>query len=157
MSYPLPPAPPGVDLDAWASAVERIRERCGWHIAPEVTETVTVDGSGGSVVVLPTLRLNDLVSITDDGTAVTDPEWSRSGVVRRYCWTYKLRGVVAEMTHGFEVWPYELEKLAAEMAATSTPVGVKSVTSGSHQVMFESGLSPAASEVLDRYTLHFVA
>lgn len=157
MSYPLPPTPPGVDDDAWASAVERIREHCGWHIAPEVTETVTIDGPGGSVVALPTLRLTDLVSITNDGATVVEPEWSRSGVVRTYRWTWKMRGVVAEMTHGFEQWPYELERVAAELAATtSAPAGVRQVSSGPHQVTFEPGLTLAQAEILGRYQLPFL-
>jgi hypothetical protein len=158
MPYPLPDAPAGVDEDAWAAIVADVRAFCGWHIAPEVTETITRDGTGSSVLVLPTLRLVDLVSITNEGTAVTDPEWSASGMVRAYCWTWKLRGIVAEFTHGYEEWPAELLAVMAEMAsATSALAGVKAVTSGAHQVTFETSLRPSQRDVLGRYQLPFLA
>ncbi|MFN2344756.1 MAG: hypothetical protein ABR616_03460 [Dermatophilaceae bacterium] len=158
MSYLLPEMPSGVsDAAAWQATVDEVRAFCGWHIAPEVTEIVTLDGPGAPVVVLPTLRLVDLVSITDDGSAVVDPEWSRSGMVRRYCWTHKFRGIVAEITHGYPSWPEELLGVMAEMAKSASTAGVKQVSSGSHQVTFESSMRPAQREVLGRYQLPFVA
>lgn len=157
MPYPLPDVPSGVDADAWYATVEEVRAQCGWHIAPVVTETLTLDGPSGPVLVLPTLRLVDLVSITNDGAAVTDPEWSRSGMVRAYCWTWKLRGIVAEITHGFEDWPPDLLAAMAVMAAgAGSFAGVKAVSSGSHQVTFDSAVASSQSEAVGRYTLPFV-
>jgi hypothetical protein len=160
--YEIPDTPAGVDEDAWAATVAEVRAFCGWHIAPEVTETLTRDGSGGPIIVLPTLRLVDLVSITNDGTALTDPEWSASGMVYAGCWarwTPKFRGVVAEITHGYEEWPAELLAVMTEMASTSAGAyaGVKSVASGAHQVTFETSMSSTQRDVLGRYQLPFVA
>jgi hypothetical protein len=157
--YEIPTAPAGVDEDAWAATVAEVRAFCGWHIAPEVTETRTFDGRGGSLLFLPTLQLVDLVSITNDGTAVTDPEWSETGKVRHYCWTLKFRGIVAEMTHGYEEWPAELLAVMAEMSSSvsSQYAGVKAVTSGAHQVTFETSMSSTQREVLGRYQLPFLA
>lgn len=157
MSHPYPTVPPSVDEESWYAAVAAVRSYCGWHIAPEVTETVTIDGSGSSLQILPTMRLVDLVSITNDGTAVDSPEWSHDGFVRRSCWTRKLRGVVAEMTHGYEVWPDELESVTVELVAGAARAGVKAVTSGSHQVSFETTLSSSQLGVLDRYRLPSVS
>jgi hypothetical protein len=129
--YEIPTFPAGVDEDAWAATVAEVRAFCGWHIAPEVTETLTLDGPGGYVLVLPTLHLVDLVSVTNDGTAITDPEW-----------------------------PAELLSVMTEMASTGTSEwsGVKAVTSGPHQVTFEtSSVSSASREVLGRYQLPFIA
>lgn len=159
MSYPLPAAPAGVDLEAWEAAVAEVRSYCGWHIAPVVTETLTRDGSGGPVLVLPTLRLVDLVSLTEDGTALADLEWSTSGMVYRggyRRWSPKFRAVVAEIEHGFEEWPADLLRVMADMATTAARGGVASVTSGSHQVSFSSDLGSVRGEVLDRYALPFV-
>ena len=156
MQNPYVSAPEGVDETAWAAAVAKIRGYCGWHIAPEVTETVTLDGSGGPVIVLPTLQLNDVESITDDGREVVDPEWSRSGIVRRYCWTRKLRGVVAEITHGYEEWPADLEAVTIEIASIVSPAGVSQVNSGTHQISFRESLPVQALETLERYKLPFV-
>jgi hypothetical protein len=114
--YEIPTFPAGVDEDAWAATVAEVRAFCGWHIAPEVTETLTLDGPGGYVLVLPTLHLVDLVSVTNDGTAVTDPA----------------------------------------STGTSEWSGVKAVTSGPHQVTFEtSSVSSTSREVLGRYQLPF--
>lgn len=154
MTVHVEPIPPeGVDRDAWSAAVASVRAYCGWHIAPEVTETLTVDGSGTSVQMLPTLRLVDLISITNAGAVVADPEWSTSGMVRG-CWTSRFRGVVAEMRHGYEEWPSDLVAVIAEMVASGGQARVSQVTSRSHQVSFE--LDDAAErqrQTLDRYRL----
>ena len=154
MTVHVEPIPPeGVDRDAWSAAVASVRAYCGWHIAPEVTETLTVDGSGTSVQMLPTLRLVDLISITNAGSVVADPEWSTSGMVRG-CWTSRFRGVVAEMRHGFEEWPSDLVAVIAEMVASGGQARVSQVTSRSHQVSFD--LDDAAErqrQTLDRYRI----
>lgn len=45
------------------AATERVRNYCGWHIAPVLTTTVEIDGA--SPLILPTLRLVEVVSIED--------------------------------------------------------------------------------------------
>jgi hypothetical protein len=78
-------------------------------------------------------------------------------MVRTYCWTRKYRGVVAEITHGYEEWPAELLSVMTEMASTSAGAyaGVKSVASGAHQVTFETSMSSTQRDVLGRYQLPF--
>lgn len=156
MAYPIPTTPAGVDEAAWLATVADVRAFCGWHIAPEVTETLTLDGPGAPILVLPTLRVVDLTSISDDGSVVTDPEWSATGMVRRYCWTHKFRGIEATLTHGFEEWPAELLAVMTELAGASASLaGVKTVAAGSHQVTFESSMRPSQRDVLGRYQLPF--
>lgn len=151
MAYPIPDAPAGVDPAEWASAIEAIRGYCGWHIAPEVPDTLTVDGPGGHLLVLPTQRIVEVTSITNDGTVVADPEWSASGLVRGG-WSSRFRGVVVEMTHGFETWPAELLAAAQDMVAVAGRGGVSSVASGPHQVSYE-GQAERHAAALDRYRL----
>lgn len=154
MAHPLPDAPAGVAAETWEATVAEVRAFCGWHIAPEVEETVTVDGPGSSLLVLPTLHLTDLTGVTNDGSTVTDPEWSRTGMVRHCYWTHKFRGVTATMTHGYEEWPADLLAVMADLAtSTAALAGVKAVTSGSHQVTFESSMRPSQRDVLGRYQL----
>lgn len=154
---PLVAAPAGVDADAWAAACAAVRAYCGWHIAPSVTEDVTVDGSGGNIQLLPTLHLTALTSITNDGTAVTDPEWSEAGMVRGN-WTQKLRGVTANMTHGFAVCPPELLPVLRAIVNGSSLGGASSVTSGTHQVQFEQALSNTQHRAtLDLYRMVTIA
>jgi hypothetical protein len=164
-TYPTPDLPGDVNEFAWEAAIAEIRAFCGWHIAPEVTETLTIDGPNGFVLHIPTLRLVDVVSITNDGNAVDSPEWSRNGLVRRGypydpyygVWTWKMRGVVAEVTHGFEEWPEDLLAVATAMAKTPSAAlaGVKSVTSGPHSFTLESSITAPQLDVLYRYQLPY--
>ena len=157
-TYPVPTAPTGVDAAVWAKAVHKVRGYCGWHIAPAVTETVTMDGTGGPVQFIPTLHVIDLKSVTDDGAQVVDPEWSRSGMIRKHgCWTRKLRGVVAEVEHGYEDWPDDLLDVIEEIAGDVRQGRVSQVTSRSHQVSFDLNIdNEARFSVLDRYRLPFL-
>lgn len=157
VDMPLAPTPSGVDEQAWASACAAVRAYCGWHVAPSVTETVTVDGSGSSVQLLPTLHLTSLVSITNDGTAVTDPEWSEAGMVRG-SWTSKWRGVTAEMVHGYDDCPAEIVGILHEAASRGVAGSAVSQV-GQVRMGGVSGVPGAASflmeqtAILDRYKL----
>ena len=149
---PLAQAPAGADADAWEQACAAVRAYCGWHIAPSVTETVTVDGSGGPLQTLPTLRLTALSSITNDGTAVTDPQWSEAGMVRADCvtwWTWKFRGVTADITHGHDVCPPEIVGVLAE-AASRGAAGSAVNQVGQVRMGGVSGTPGAAAFVLER-------
>lgn len=152
----LPPTPPGIDETSWLAAVSEVRGYCRWHLAPSLTETVTVDGSGGSVQLLPTLHLTNLISITNDGTLVEEPQWSEMGAVRgpRY-WTCKYRGVVAEITHGYEDFPPEVLAVIRSMASgAGGALGgtATRLTSGPHSVEFADP-TPLHRAVLDRYRI----
>lgn len=153
MQYPIPDAPSGVDTAKWAQAVAAIRGYCEWHIAPEFTETVTVDGPGGPTLILPTQRLSELVDVTSDGRAVSGPEWSASGVVRCGGWSSKFRGITATITHGYPSWPGDLESVARELVATGGHAGVSSVSSDDAQVRFEVSFNGSQRAVMDRYRL----
>lgn len=90
--------------------VEAIRNYCGWHVWPVREETLVVDGEGGAVLTLPTLRVADVDQVTENNTAleVDDYEWSASGDLKRVggCWTTRWRGVGVELTHGYDVCPF---------------------------------------------------
>lgn len=53
-------APTAADLEAMSDS---IRQYCGWHIAPVVHETITLDSNGAATLVLPTLRLQDVLGV----------------------------------------------------------------------------------------------
>jgi hypothetical protein len=109
--------------------IQRVRDYCGWHIAGSVTETVTVDGSGSDVLDLPTLRLTAVLVVTEDGETVDvdDLEWSTAGYLKRAsAWTTKLRGVAAQITHGYVEMPVSL----AEVVMTSAARGLEVVSHG---------------------------
>jgi hypothetical protein len=167
--YALPPTPDGVDEFAWRAAISAIRGYCGWHIAPSVTEVVTVDGPGRGMLQLPTLHLTAVTSVTNDSEVVdltsTEFQWNERGALRQRCnyWTYAWRGVTAEITHGYEDFPQDVLAVARDMAKAADRVGASAYTSGPHQVQFgvtgagtqagAVGMSDLQKLVLDRFAL----
>lgn len=106
-----------------ASAVARARRLAGWHIAPQVTETLEVESQGGRILVLPTLMLaavTEVRQMTYDGPVVLDNWRFRGGglLIRR--WGYWPGGPIeADVTHGYAVCPEDLHPVLAEMAQQS--------------------------------------
>jgi hypothetical protein len=93
-------------------AYAAVRKHCGWHVSPEKTETVTLDGPCDVLLGLPTLKLITLTSVVEDGVTlnVGDLTPSASGriLVKRnppYRWSSKFRSIVVTMTHGFDSAP----------------------------------------------------
>jgi hypothetical protein len=139
-----------------------VTDYCGWHIAPVITEEVTVDGSGGHVQHLPTLKLLDLIAVAESGTVldVAGVQWSEGGWMRRTCrWTCDLRGVEAEIEHGYAQTPPALVALicGAVARAIANPAGVVQERSGGESVTYSyadrgtrSLLADGELRILDR-------
>jgi hypothetical protein len=142
------------------SAVDYLRDRAGWHVFPEVTEALLLDGEGGRILVLPTLRVSSLTSVRQLGELVS-PEsysWSAGGEVRlkSTCasWTEEYRGVEVTLTHGFQE-PARLLKALAQVVATATinPLGIPEVI-GPFQFTGSAGSwSGEPASTLGRFTL----
>lgn len=106
-------------------ALAASRTYCGWHVTPERVDTVTVDGPGSVLLKLPTLRLVELTSVTENDIEldVTKLEWSPAGMVRKINhlshhgyyggreyhrnggWTSRLGAITVAMKHGFDAAP----------------------------------------------------
>lgn len=155
MSLPLlADVPDGVDESSWLAACSAVRGHCGWHVAPPVTETLTLDGPGGDVLHLPSQRVTAVASVISDGTAVANPEWSADGMVRTSGrWSRKFRGVAVDLTHGYDECPEEVLTVLRGMVAADGRGGVQSVTSGAHQVRYDPALSDSHRAILDRYRI----
>jgi len=111
------------------AALAAARRYCGWVVTPPETVTITVDGPGGHLLSLPTLQINTLTSVVEDGVTldVNDLHVSKgSGLVRKKsggCWSSKLGSIVVTMTHGFDEAPdfdAAVEQTAAALAAAGT-------------------------------------
>lgn len=93
-----------------AAGLAAARRFCGWHVTPVRTDTgVTLDGPGGRLLALPTLRLvvDDDFAIVEEGVAVvTSDLWvSRRGLVQKKsgaAWTTRFGSITVTMTHGFD-------------------------------------------------------
>lgn len=136
-----------------AAATAAVRRYCGWHIAPVLEHTFTVDGAGWQVM-LPTLRLVDVLEVLqDDVTVDLDTlEWSHDGYIRGLS-TYKLRGVQVTIQHGFESAP-DLAQIVSEVAGRAQVSGVKSMQLGNRTVTYaEPGLMMHEQLALAAYRL----
>ena len=104
----------GTDADALRRArldevIGDIRDICGWHIAPVLTHTLTLDGPGTATLLLPSTHVTAVTTVTEDGTALAADqwEWSEVGMLRRRSgvWTERWRGIKVTLTHGYDQAP----------------------------------------------------
>lgn len=164
VSEPLAATPAGVDVDAWDAACRAVRDYCGWHVAPSVSHTLTLDGPGGTLLVLPSLRVTDVAEVTNDGTALTDPEWSEAGMVRTGRWTQRFRGVTVTLTHGYDKCPEDILEVLRHMVgqrsalasfgpAQTQGAGPFSMQMPTATLAGAVGLSGQHRGVLDKYRL----
>lgn len=147
-----------------AAAIAAVRDYCGWHITPpKEGDVVTLDGSGASVLALPTLHLTALTEVTEDGAAldVSTIEWSQKGLLRkpgRRCWTDRYRGVSAKITHGYDDLP-ALNLAILSMVSRVSELGVGREVIGPYQwfpaeeVADGSAFSGSERATLDKYCL----
>jgi hypothetical protein len=97
-----------------AAALAVARQKAGWHVSPPKTETMTIDGPGSRVLFLPTMKLNALTDITEDGvvldpstvaiSAGDGPLMRRRVALRKRSggwWTDEYSGIELTMNHGF--------------------------------------------------------
>lgn len=142
------------------AAGESIRSGAGWHIAPSVTETVTVDSTFGPFLFLPTLFLTAVTAVRD----VTDPDnpvtldgWSsaptvrfRAGCLRRN-WSWPCGVLEVDIVHGYDMCPSDLMAVAAQLCREAKRGGeVARLVVGGVQRDFTG---TAAPDAVARYTL----
>lgn len=122
-------------LDA---ALRAARRYCGWVVNPIVTDdAVTLDGPGSRILNLPTRKLIELTSLTENDVAV-DPStvrWTAGGPpgilerpvsVRKKShswWTPYYQGIDVVMTHGYDDneaadWRYAVLSMVDQMGQT---------------------------------------
>lgn len=136
-------------------ATAAIRRYCGWHIAPVIIEDLKFDGPGGSVLVLPTLRVQEVEKVVERGVLLEEDahyEWSANGEIRRLArqsWTYRWRAIDVTLRHGFDsaadltqiVQQVVANALASPMGATREQAGQVSVSWATTAPGVSGGLS----------------
>ena len=155
-------ANPPIELDpeAVTAAEDMVREYCGWHIAPSAPETLTLDGKGGTTLVLPSLHVTAIASIVEDGVtlAATAYEWSQSGLVKRVNggWPRKYRSIVVTLTHGYTTCPLAVREFIKQLAGSGAASPPMTKAQVGQVVVTYSDPAPAWS-VLDPYRRFGVA
>lgn len=134
------------------AAAGQVRAECGWHIAPGVTETVTLDPAGSTVVLLPSLQVSSVTAVrAEDGTAITG--WkSRPNGVLRYSAGWP-ETITVDFTHGYAKCPPELVAVIAERANRIKGGGVKSESLAGRSVALDTAQGEVTPEVIARYTI----
>jgi hypothetical protein len=139
------------------AAAAGVRTLCGWHIAPQVSETVVLDSDGGPLLLLPTLKLVEVAEVRDltgdEPRAIEGWRSSSAGMLyRRGGWPRGFGAVEVTMTHGHEVCPPELvPEVAARAQAAKRDQSVSQETLGSRSVSLRE--RAVASPVLERHML----
>lgn len=130
----------GTPTDWRAAALHAVRQFCGWHIAPVIEEDLTLDGSGQAALLLPSNRVEKIISLQEDGKDidVTTLSVSEDGIVEkagRKPWTRNYGGVSLTLRHGYEQFD-DLEGLVSTLAARAavTGSGALSETAGPFNV-----------------------
>lgn len=114
------PAPPGLAA---------VRSWCGWHVAPSVTETLSVESGGGRTLLLPSLHVTAVTEIRDEsGEIVTGWKWRANGIIRGAWRCEELYEV--DVTHGYDAMPDELQVVVDRLEADGTDRRATSITRG---------------------------
>lgn len=163
-----------MDLPGYSPAEARVAARlasgvvrgyCGWHIAPVLTEELTVEGRGGYVLQLPTLRLTAVTALAQDGDTLVLPDttWSRRGVLRwsEGRWLSSYGAVVVTITHGYDETPDDVAAVATSVArrALANPESLGQESVAGYSATFPLGglgsfaLTPAERNILGRHRL----
>jgi hypothetical protein len=143
------------------AASESVRADAGWHIAPQVTETVAVHGDGGRILILPSRRVVSVTEVRDvsGGSPVVLTGYRLAGgsvLYRDSGWPDGFAVLEVDMVHGFDTVPADLLPIvAARCKQASMDSTVTQESLGGRSVSFNVGR--LASEVeggpLSRYRL----
>ena len=137
---------------AIASASAAIRAFCGWHVAPVLDCSITLDGEAGDIW-LPTNALASVTSATVDGEDVTVTGSNRRGRVRLAHKACGLGNVAIDYVAGYDVaacpdlMGVVVQRVMASVAMTT--YGVSQETAGGVSISYSgSALSDLGSAFL---------
>lgn len=144
------------------AAGETVRGICGWHIAPKVTQTLTLDTQGGQYLFLPTMYLVDVTAVRDVTGDTPSPivGWRKSPVgmlFRAYGWPSGLAAVEVDLVHGYDTCPADL---VPEVVRAAQEIGrsrnVRQESAGGMSVAYGADMLGGVSPVLARYRIPVV-
>lgn len=144
-------------------AVAALRRDAGWHIAPQVTETVLLDALGGRDLILPTRHLVNVTEVRDVSTStpvvLTGWRKSKAGILHRDAgWPSGFQSVEVDMVHGYTVTPPELFPLVAvysQLQAVNSTVKQEALGSWSRTLRSQAPSTDDGFplDVLDHFTI----
>lgn len=136
----------GDEQHALDAATQSVRDYCGWHVGPSVSEVLTVKGRGLVTVFLPSLHVTDVASVTVDGTLLEPDEytWTPVGLLTRVngpCFALGAR-IDVELTHGHDPVPSSVAEVV--MARATRRLGdaggnIAQVSKGPFSTQYNTG------------------
>lgn len=123
---------PDAALAALVAASGAVREHCGWSISAE-TATFVVDGSGTTLINLPTMHLTAVHEVRVLGRAIepgplhgwpgtTQYAWSQRGQLMRAAgWPGLPRAVEVDVDHGYAETPSTVAMVVCSLAEAFMP------------------------------------
>lgn len=157
------PAKPVFDEKFWVSVAEgAVRDFCLWHVAPVREQVFSLNGEGRHQILLPTMRLREVLSVTSGGRDVTaQVKASESGVLELAGgFACGVASVLVKVSHGYH--PDEVPSVQGVIASAASRFSdslgniVQSQTAGGSTVTYFSGsesLLRSEREKLVRYRL----
>lgn len=141
----------------WITAAQAaVRRYAGWHIAPSISDTLTVDGYGGSALLIPSQHVTKLAKVMIGERDVTERVYfSQAGtlVLTGGQWPDLPGSVTVELEHGYD--PDEVPEIAALILAVgkrarSDPGVVSSQSVNGASVSYQTaGGAPLGISLLD--------
>lgn len=145
------PFPP----EAVESAVDSIREQCGWHIAPVREDTVDVYTVGRREFMLETLLALEVSEVRDADNPNAEPFTGRLRVQRNGR-VVALSGRLPEyarvtFTHGHEAFPGGLLPVVADRANAWSAGRIRSESLASRSISVDAGVDPLTEPMIARF------
>ena len=143
-------------LDVGLAAARRF---CGWPVLLEEDAELELDGPGGPLLRLPTLRVVELKEIAEDGTALllSDLYVSKLGMLRKKSGEWfsgNFGAITVKLDHGFESAPdFEQAVLSFIDRESYAPSGGRARVVGPFQYDAESMAAASAFSVQEKYLL----
>lgn len=116
----------GHDESSIAQAAGLIRDACGWHIAPSITEDRALAAAGGRLLSLPSLHVIEVTSVRLASTneVIPDAVLSEAGLLqlplgRR--WPSGIAAVRVTMVHGLPEAPPAILSVINDLAGALSP------------------------------------
>ena len=145
-----------VDSSTWIKAAQKsVRSYCGWHIAPNITQTLKLDSYGTRTLLLPSMHVTDISSLVVNGIEMKDSiDWSVAGTVelRHGCFPDCPGAVNVTLQHGLDVEEVadvtSLILKLAQRASTGPGVIGSQSTNGSSVTFITAGGAPLSIPLL---------
>lgn len=140
-----------------------VREYCGQYLSLVEDESITLNGSGTRVVLMPETPVTEVTSVSVSGETLETEKWSwtAEGVLNRISgtWPTAARSIVVVYSHGFAEIPAAVKAVVLSVASRvlDSPAAVKQESIGAYSVTYTNGaptLLDSETGALSRYRVN---